>query len=230
MALAGDIQALRDRVQADLNAAHDYYTDTKIAWDIVRRFIAAGHTFSIQNKTTGTITTHDDLAGKARGYMTEQLTEATFEQFISIFENFLFDILRLWLTAHPQSLGGKQLIFREILETADTDGVTQLVINRELIALSYERPADWFKYLDEKVKLGCPTKDEIGRIAEAKASRDLLVHNRGVANKAYESKAGSLARYKDSQRIDIPEHYHRETWELLRKVVTDVSAAAIAKS
>ena len=35
MALADDIRALRDRVLADLNAAHDYYTDTKIAWDIV---------------------------------------------------------------------------------------------------------------------------------------------------------------------------------------------------
>jgi hypothetical protein len=83
--------------------------------------------------------------------------------------------------------------------------------------------------LDDKVKLGCPTADEIDRIAEAKASRDVLVHNRGVASKTYESKAGKLARYKDGQRIDIPEHYHRDTWELLRKVITDISNAAIAK-
>ena len=68
-----------------------------------------------------------------------------------------------------------------------------------------------------------------GKIAEAKASRDVLVHNRGVASKTYESKAGKLARYKDGQRIDIPEYYHRQTWELLRKVVMDISNAAIAK-
>ena len=36
MALADDIRVLRDRVLADLNAAHDYYADTKIAWQIVR--------------------------------------------------------------------------------------------------------------------------------------------------------------------------------------------------
>jgi len=78
MALAGDIQPLRDRVSADLNAAHDYYTDTKIAWDIARRAIAAGHAFSIQNMTTGTWTNRVDLASKSRAYVAEQLAEAAF--------------------------------------------------------------------------------------------------------------------------------------------------------
>src|SRR5258706_7247289 len=229
MALAADIQTLRDRVLADLNAPTDSYTDTKIAWDIARRAIAAGHTFSIQNMTTGTVTTQTELAVKARGYVAEQLAEATFQQFISIFENFFFDILRLWLTSYPQSLGGKQLVFKEVLDAPDRDAVTLLVVNKELIGLSYERPADWFKYFNDKAKLACPTQDEIGKIAEAKASRDVLVHNRGVASKTYESKAGNLARYQDGQRIDIPEHYHRQTWELLRKIVTDISNAAIAK-
>src|SRR5438874_12656981 len=88
MALADDITALRDRVLADLDAAHDYYTDTTIAWDIVRSAIAAGRTLSIRNMTTGTVTTHFELAGKSRGYVAEQLTEATFQQFVTIFENF----------------------------------------------------------------------------------------------------------------------------------------------
>ena len=39
MALPDDIQALRDRVLADLDAAHDYYADTKIGWDLVRQAI-----------------------------------------------------------------------------------------------------------------------------------------------------------------------------------------------
>lgn len=57
-----------------------------------------------------------------------------------------------------------------------------------------------------------------------------MVHNRGVAGWQYVSKAGALARYKDRERIDIPEHYHRETWELIRKVTTDISNASIAKA
>jgi hypothetical protein len=71
---------------------------------------------------------------------------------------------------------------------------------------------------------------KIARIAEAKASRDVLVHSRGVAGKTCEAKAGSLARCKEGQRIDIPGHYHREAWELLRKVVSDISNAVIANA
>jgi hypothetical protein len=101
---------------------------------------------------------------------------------------------------------------------------------KEVNEVLYDRPAAWFEYLDGLAKLGCPSPEEITRIAEAKASRDVLVHNRGVANKTYEVKAGTLARYKDGRRIDIPERYHRETWELFRKVVADVSNAAVAKA
>lgn len=229
MSLADDVRALRDRVVADLIGAHDYYTDTRIAWEIVANAVATGQTLTFRNLTTGTVTTQADLAAKARGYVTEQLTEATFQQFISIFENFFFDLLRLWLMAYPQSLMGKQVDFKAVLDAPDKDAITLLVVNKELNELLYDRPAGWFAYLEGKVKLGCPTADEIDRIAEAKASRDVLIHNRGVASKTYESKAGKLARYKEGQSIDIPEQYHRETWELIRKVITDVAEAASAK-
>jgi hypothetical protein len=175
------------------------------------------------------VTTQADLAGKARGYVAEQLTEATFQQFISIFENYFFDLLRCWLTAYPQNLAGKQVDFKAILDAPDKDAITYMVVSKELNEIMYQRPMDWFAYLNDRAKLGCPTPDEIEGIAEAKASRDVLVHNRRVANKTYESKAGKLSRYKDGQRIDIPEHYHRQTWELIRKVITDISNASIAK-
>jgi hypothetical protein len=120
--------------------------------------------------------------------------------------------------------------FKTVLELPDKDAIAQLVIRREVNEVLYDRPTAWFAYLEEKVKLGCPTASEIERIAEAKASRDLLVHSNGIANKAYESKAGNLARFHAGEKINIPEHYHRSTWELIRKVVSDVSDAAIAKA
>jgi len=187
MALPDDIAALRDRVLADLNAAHDYDTDTKSAWDIVRQVIAAGHTLSIRNMTTGTLTTQADLAGKARGYVAEQLAEATFQRFISTFEIFLLDFLRLWLAAYPQSLGGKKLDFQEVLDAQDKDAIALLVIDKELADVLHGPPAAWFKYVEDRVKLRCPGQNEIQQFAEAKASRDVLEHNRGVVNKTYEA-------------------------------------------
>src|SRR5208282_2224121 len=149
--LADDIRALRDRVLADLNAAHDYYTDTEIAWRIVQGAVRAGAAFSIQNVVTGTVTTQTDLTGKARGYVKEQLAEATFQQFISIFENYFFDLLRLWLMAYPQSLEGRKVDLKTVLEAPDKDAITLQVVNKELNDIIYDRPAGWFAYLEGKV-------------------------------------------------------------------------------
>lgn len=56
--------------------------------------------------------------------MAEQLAEATFQQFIAIFENYFFDLLRLWLMAYPQSLVGKKVDFKAILDAPDKDAIT----------------------------------------------------------------------------------------------------------
>ena len=79
------------------------------------------------------------------------------------------------------------------------------------------------------MKLGCPTPEEIERLAEAKASRDVLSHNRGVANRVYGQKAGRLARFEDGQRIEIDGPYFRAAWELLLKIADDVCGAALGK-
>lgn len=149
MALADEIRALRDQVLADLAAAYDYHTDTKVAWRIVHQAIAAGRTFTSRNMVTGTVTTQAELAAKARGYVAGRLTEATFQQFISIFENFLFDLLRLWLTTYPASLGKKTVDFKTILELPDKAAITGLVVGKELNDLLYERPTEWFAYLED---------------------------------------------------------------------------------
>jgi hypothetical protein len=229
MALGDDIAELRDRVLADLNASHDYFVATKVAWAMVRQTIAVGRKLSIRNQATGTTMTPMELAAKSREYVAEQLAEATFQQFVSIFESFLFDFLRLWLLTYPQSLAGRKVDFKAILDAPDKDAIIDLAVAKELGDVLYDRPTGWFAYLEERAKLGCPTPDEIDRIAEAKASRDVLVHSRGVASKTYAAKAGRLARCPIGQRIEITEQYHREAWELLRKVVRDVSDAAIAK-
>lgn len=229
MALADDVRALRDRTLAELTAAHDYFEDTRNAWDLVEKAVNEGETFAFHNPVTGTATSQADLVSRGRRYVKEQLAEASFQQFISIFESFLFDLLRLWLSAYPQSLAKKRVEVQTILDAPDRDALLYEIVGREFNERAYDRPAEWFRYLEERANLGHPAPDEIERIAEAKATRDVLVHNRGVANRIYETKAGRLARYASGERIDVTESYHRQVWSLLRKVVAEVSDAAIAK-
>lgn len=176
------------------------------------------------------MTTQADLLAKVQGYVTGHLAEATIQQFLAIFENFFFNLLRLWLLAYPQSLQGKQVDFKVVLDALDKDSIIGFMVNKELNEVLYKRPGEWFAYLDSKVKLACPTRYEIDRLAEAKASRDVLTHNQGIVNKNYLAKAASLARFREGERLDIPEPYHRQTWELLCKLVADLSDAAMAKA
>src|SRR5216684_3823947 len=121
MPLSTDIRTLRDQTLIDLSATHDYFFDTQFAWRDLRNGIAAGASFQYQNPSTGTVTDHANLSSKVDGYIARQLAEATFQQFISIFEGFFFDFLRLWLTAYPRSLIGKKVDFKAILEAPDKD-------------------------------------------------------------------------------------------------------------
>ena len=45
MSLGEELKALRDGGTAELDAAYDYYADTKLAWRLVRRQISAGRKF-----------------------------------------------------------------------------------------------------------------------------------------------------------------------------------------
>lgn len=226
MLLVDHISVIRDRILADL----DYYTHTKGVWRLVVKLADSGRDFTIRNMVTGSKIDAAGLAAKARGYVAEQLVEATFQQFIAILEIFIFEILETWLMAYSGSLRKKTLTFGDILDAPDKDAIARSVVRGEMRGLTCKAPSDWFAYLHEIVKIKCPSADEIGRIAEAKATRDLLVHNRGIVNQTYLDKAGSFARFDIGERIGLPDQYHRETWELIRKVVLDISAAAIDKA
>ena len=192
----------------------------------MKEAIANGKTFTKTNDTTGTVATQAELALKAPGYITDQLATTTFQSFLAIFEQFLADFLRLWLTAHPKSLLPTEPIdFKAFLDAPDKPALIAAAVNRKVYGLFYQRPAAWFAYVEKKARLGCPSADEVARFTEAKATRSADA-NGGIATAAYLEKAGVLARAEPGSPLDVPEFYHRGVWDLLRKVVADMADAA----
>ena len=230
MALSDEVRALASRTLSALDASHDYYTYTKRVWRLLTEVVKEGRQFTFRNLTTGTTVDEKALLARAQLYVTEYLMSSTFQHFVSLFEDFFFDLLRCWLVAYPGSLSRKQVEFGTILKAPDMAALVLSVVEKELNDLRYERVADWFAYLDRLAKLGCPTAGEIETLAEVKASRDILVHNKGIANATYVSKAGSRARYRPGDRLELPEQYHRDSWETIKKVVQNISDAAIKKA
>lgn len=228
--LREEIHALEKQCLAALAASHDYYFHSRTVWRRLERAVAKGDRFTIRNSATKTKTNQEALVGYIERYVGDYLIVSTFQQFVTVFEDFFFDLLRLWLVAYPGSLSEKDLKFGLVLKAPDKAAITHAVVDRELNELKYEKVADWFDYLERRMNLGCPGKDAIGTLAEIKASRDIVVHNKGIVNVVYLAKAGKRARYQVGERLEIPEHYHRESWETIKQVIAEVADAAINKT
>jgi hypothetical protein len=193
MPLVETIRDLASRIQADLDASHDYFEHTKGAWRLVELLADEGRPIIIQNPDTGTVADAAELAGRAQGYVTGYLAESVFQHFVALLEDFVFGLLNAWLTAHPSGIprkDEKSVDLATILDAPDKNAIIQVAVDRELDGLKYKRPVAWFRYLNDRVKLGGPTDEQIERLAEIKASRDILVHNRGIVNETYLDKAG----------------------------------------
>jgi len=229
MALIDEITQLRDDCLSSLDTSHNYYVHTKRAWRLVQEMARQGHKFTIRNQATNTTVDEAELSGLAQDYVTGYLASATFQHFVSLLEQFVVDLLRAWLTEYPRSLAKNELQFRTVLDAADKNDIVTSVVQREVHGLTYKRVADWFAYLEKIAQLGCPTQDQIQQLAEIKASRDVLVHNNGIANSRYVDKSMRQARFADGDTLELPEHYHRDSWQLIRQVFSDVADAGINK-
>jgi hypothetical protein len=103
------------------------------------------------------------------------------------------------------------------------------VIGKHINELKYKSLRDWFATMNKTVKLDCPTEDELDSLAEVKAARDLLEHNAGVVNDTYLRKAGKKARFAAGKRLEIDDNYYFESWRLIKKIIADISAAAVSR-
>ena len=94
----------------------------------------------------------------------------------------------------------------------------------------YDRPANWFDYLQKLVKIAVPTEADKEEFSEIKATRDVLVHGHGIANAHYVDKAGRAARVQSGQPLDVTEPYHQASWELICRLTREIGDGMAAKA
>jgi hypothetical protein len=230
MALKSDIQNLGDSTIMALAAAHDHLVYTKKIWRIfdveVRR---RGRKIVLDNKITHSRMTEQELLPVAQASVSDYLPKAAIQQFASLSETFLTDLIRLWLTEYPQHLKG-QVDVQTIVAAPDKASILRGLVEQYVLAMSYKRASEWFKQLHTIVAINYPTAREIDQYAEFKATRDVFVHNRGIATEAYLDKAGALARTTGGLSLELTDSYLHEAWRLCRKIATDVGNAAATKA
>ncbi len=227
MAVADEIDALAQRAKSDLDDLFNFEAHIHLIWKHFKVWVHQGNTLKSKNIKTGTEVTEKDLINLYARYRTTYLLSLSFVQLVTIFEAFVFDLLRILLAHDPRHLAQKKQIEVEVaLSAPDRGALVLLIAEHELNELNYKRPKAWFDYLGKIVKLNCPTEGEIERIAELKAARDLIIHNSGIVNKTYLDKAGTKARYAAGAKVVIDRPYFDECWALAKKLVDDIAVAA----
>ena len=133
---------------------------------------------------------------------------------VSQFESYLFEVLRIVITAYPQKLAlnikgteSKRDIPLELLLSANSlsEVITQ-IIDRRLNELSYASPKEYLEYLGKLLGIDITDPAFLDYI-EVKATRDLVIHNRGIVNQTYLSKVGDKKRGETGQSITIDVGY-----------------------
>jgi hypothetical protein len=246
MPLSDEIRDLAEGILGRLDEARDYYLHTQQAWRVVQRVAEEGRSVGIFNSATGQDVPASDLEPMAQRYVSVHLTESAFKALSGYLEEWVMGLARLWLTAYPIQLDTAyndaterprsqrreeiQVPLSEILAAPDRAAILEGVVDKVVRELAYRRPLQWFRFLDNRVNLGCPDDSQKGTLCEMKAARDTLEHSGGLVGSDYIDKAGSFARYAEGERIQIEEPYLLDSFALLRLVVGAMTEAALRRS
>jgi len=231
MSVVDEINDLENRSLSELKAAYEFRAQTTLAYQTFEKNCTKENAEQrIENPVTGSSITRAELVQVFEGYQKHYLIFLVFQYFISVFESFFFDFLKILLVNEPRHLSQKKKVeVKEIVSSADNQRLLIELAERELNELKYSKVADWFLRLDKIINLGIPEAEEINQLAEIKASRDILTHNAGRVNAIYMTKSGSRARYKIGDQIEITYEYFDESYDLIEELIKNISNRSIKR-
>jgi hypothetical protein len=228
--LKPQITTLRDDSLRKLNELHDEYDHSRKLWRMLQvRVERYGEEISFHNRVTGTHSTGTELAAGA-GASIRRLNERTFKDIVGQFELFFADLLQLWLIAHPELVEEKALDVGTLLRSTSLADAQRAAVEEAaastVLKKAYAKPADWIRYINRLFSARVVAATDGEAFAEMKATRDVLEHARGIANATYREKAGAAARCAIGDRVEVEQEYHTKSFELVRKLITDIALAA----
>lgn len=169
--------------------------------------------------------TDGELQEIFRSFLDRDLYASLLATMLSSTESFLFDVLEHVLRLFPRKLTvtpqgnqvGKDIPISLLFDASDLAALISSVIQTRLHSLAYASPRQYLAYF--KVVTGVNTEERAFRnFIEIKATRDLLIHNRGLINNVYLQKVGENARGSVGDLIEINEKYFKHAVAQLKRV------------
>lgn len=135
-------------------------------------------------------------------------------QLVTITESLLNDILRQILLEFPKKIPAKKKIEAEtILECESIEVIKLSLIDNIINEFAYKSPKDYASEFEQYTGVNLLESPVYHNYIELKATRDIHIHNNGIANNIYCSKAGILARVKAGQYLPVTLQYFLQLYE-----------------
>lgn len=100
-----------------------------------------------------------------------------------------------------------------VLGAKSLDEIKLAVVNSILNELAYKTPKEYGEEFEKYVGIKLLEQPIYHRYIELKATRDIYIHNQGVANDIYTTKADRLSRVKSGQFLPVNIQYFLQTYE-----------------
>jgi len=135
-------------------------------------------------------------------------------QLVTTIETLLGDILKDTLIQFPAKISSKKKLDYELVLGANSlDEIKLAVVNSILNELAYKTPKEYGEEFEKYVGIKLLEQPIYHRYIELKATRDIYIHNQGIANDIYTTKADRLSRVKSGQYLPVNIQYFLQSYE-----------------
>lgn len=177
--------------------------------------------YRADNTTLEGTTTYSkkDLIGRYNYLGLTQLPINSIYQMVTVMESLLGNILKEVLLAFPNKIPNKKkLDFEIILKAQSLDEIKLSTVNIILNELAYKSPKEYAEEFEKFTGINLLEMPPFHRYIELKATRDIYIHNQGMANDIYTSKAATFARVKSGFFLPVNLQYFLQSYEACLQV------------
>lgn len=156
----------------------------------------------------------DQLLERYQFLAFHQLAVNGLYQLVAITEALLGDIVRAVVVRYPHKLGSKRSIpIQYALEASSIEELHIRATDALLNELLYKSPSEFAETVQGLISINLLECPAFHQYMEIKASRDIFIHNRGIANDTYVRKASSRVRVKSGMNLPADIQYFLESYE-----------------
>lgn len=135
-------------------------------------------------------------------------------QLVAIVEAMMGDVVRKVILSFPNKIGAKRSIKSSlVLSASSIEEIHLQTVDSILNDLAYKSPRDFAEECKNLLSVNLLEFPSFHKYMEIKATRDIYIHNQGVANDIYVQKSASHSRAQSGVLLPIDTIYFLESYE-----------------